>query len=200
MNPPRLAILASGQGSTLKSIVDAQLSGALQASIAGVLSNRPGIGALSVARNFDIPTMVLDPKAFHNRTEWNEAVLETLKKWQVDWVILAGFLTLLGAPVLRAFPNRIVNTHPSLLPKFGGPGMYGRRVHEAVLASGDRETGFSVHLVNEQYDEGRILIQMKVGIQPSDRVEDIEARVRSLEQRHFPKIINDLVTARMKVN
>lgn len=120
-------------------------------------------------------------------------LLEKLQAEKIDWVILAGFLLKIPVELIRAFPNRMVNIHPALLPKYGGKGMYGMHVHQAVKDAGDTETGITIHLVNENYDEGKIIFQAATGLDPADSPADIAAKVHSLEHRYFPGVIDSLL-------
>lgn len=193
----KIAICASGEGSNFEAIVRASRSGALQAEVVGLISNRASSGALRRAQALGVPSAILAAKDFPSRSLWDHAMLGQLKAWNADWVALAGYLALVGPEVVRAFSKRIVNTHPALLPKFGGEGMYGLRVHEAVLKAGERETGITVHLVDEEYDRGLILEQVKVDVLPSDRPETLAERIKALENQVYPRILNDLVTGRL---
>jgi formyltetrahydrofolate-dependent phosphoribosylglycinamide formyltransferase len=178
----RLAVCVSGRGSNLVALLDA-LAGSPLARVVLVLSNRPEAPALAKARDRGIPAAALrDPS---DTQEW----LRQLQSERVDLVVLAGYLKLVPAGVIAAYQNRIVNIHPSLLPAFGGPGMYGRRVHEAVLASGTQVTGATVHLVDEQYDRGQILAQAQVPVLPGDTPEVLAARVLRAEHALLPAVV-----------
>ena len=179
----RLAILASGEGTTLQSIVDAMHSRALKAEIVMVISNNKNSGALSRARASGLPAMHLSGMTHPGLAELDRAVCSALITSQADVIVLAGYLKKIGPLTLRRFRKAILNTHPSLLPRHGGRGMYGRRVHEAVLACADHETGVSVHLVDAEYDTGTVIAQTKTRIGRSDTVETVEARVQSLERQ-----------------
>lgn len=196
----KISILASGDGSNFQALVEASRSGILRAEVAGLITNRPKAPALTRAENLKIPAKTLSPKAFSQRDDWDRAVLKTLQEWETDWVVLAGFLTLIGPKVLKAYPNRVVNIHPALLPSFGGEGMYGMRVHEAVIGAQARETGITMHLVSEEYDRGKILAQFKIPVHPGESADDLAARVRELEHRHYPRVLNDLVQGRINTN
>jgi len=196
----KISILASGDGSNFQALVEASRSGILNAEVAGLITNRPKAPALLRAENLKIPSATLSPKAFSQRDDWDRAVLKTLQEWKTDWVVLAGFLTLIGPRVLKAFPNRVVNIHPALLPNFGGEGMYGMRVHEAVLAAGALETGITLHLVSEEYDRGKNLAQFKIPVIKGESADALAARIRELEHRHYPRVLNDLVQGRLNSN
>lgn len=180
--PMRLAVCVSGRGSNLQALTDA-LRGSSEAQVALVLSNRADAYALERARAQGIATEVL---ADHRSSaEW----LAHLDRHRIDLIVLAGFLKLVPAEVIARFRGRIINIHPALLPEFGGAGMYGRRVHEAVLARGARESGATVHLVDEEYDRGPILAQGRVPVLPGDTPESLASRVLELEHRLLPAVV-----------
>jgi phosphoribosylglycinamide formyltransferase-1 len=193
----KLAVFASGDGSNFQALVEASRSGALAADVVGLIANRGKIGALGRAARLHVPAAIMSPKAFTSRADWDRAVVKQLKDWGVEWIALAGFLALIGPELLRSFPGRIVNSHPSLLPRHGGHGMYGSNVHAAVLAAGDRETGITVHTIDEQYDRGAILSQLKVPVLEGDTLSTLEARVKAAEISFYPKVLNELVTGRL---
>lgn len=178
----RLAVCVSGRGSNLVALLDA-LRGSPLAEVAVVLSNRGDAPALDRARERGIPAAVLSD--YRNGVEW----LALLERHRVDLVVLAGYLKLVPAEVIAAFRGRILNIHPALLPAFGGPGMYGHHVHEAVLASGAACSGATVHLVDEQYDRGAILAQARVPVLPGDTPATLAARVLEAEHRLLPAVV-----------
>ena len=178
----RVAVCVSGGGSNLQALLD-RLQGAEPARVVLVLSNRADAGGLERARLAGIPAEVLADPA--DASEW----ITRLGRRDVDLLVLAGYLKLVPPGVVQKFPGRIVNVHPALLPNFGGPGMYGRRVHEAVLASGARESGPTVHLVDEIYDRGEILAQRRVPVLPGDTPEVLAARVLEAEHRLLPDVV-----------
>lgn len=194
---PKIAILASGEGTNFQALVEASRQGILKAEVCGLITNRSGVGALSRAQKLGVPTQILEPKKFKDREEWDRAVLKTLQGWNADWVVLAGFLVLVGPKVLSAFSDKVVNIHPALLPKFGGAGMYGLRVHQAVLKAGDSESGITVHLVNMEYDRGRILAQFKIPTAGLTKAEALAERIHQLEHEHYPRVLNDLLWGRL---
>lgn len=158
------------------------------AEIALVASNKPDAFVLERAKKFDVPTFTF------SRKEMEAGVLlEKLQEEKIDWVILAGFLLKIPVELTRAFPDRMVNIHPALLPKYGGKGMYGSFVHEAVKAAGDTETGITIHLVNENYDEGRIVFQASTPLTSEDTPDSIAQKVHALEHKHFPEVIEGLL-------
>lgn len=159
-----------------------------KAEIALVAANKADAFVLERAKKFNVPTFTF------TRKEMEAGILlEKLQQEKIDWVILAGFLLKIPVELTRAFPDRMVNIHPALLPKYGGKGMYGSFVHEAVKAAGDAETGITIHLVNENYDEGRIVFQASVPLSDSDTPASIAEKVHALEHKHFPKVIEGLM-------
>jgi len=178
----RIAVCVSGGGSNLQALLD-RLRGEASARVVLVLSDRGEAGGLERARKAGIPAEVLaDPS---DASEW----ITRLGRRDVELVVLAGFLKLVPAGVVQKFGGRIINVHPALLPDFGGAGMYGRRVHAAVLASGARESGPTVHLVDEEYDRGTILAQRRVPVLPDDTPEVLAARVLEAEHRLLPDVV-----------
>jgi formyltetrahydrofolate-dependent phosphoribosylglycinamide formyltransferase len=177
----RLAVAISGRGSNLAALLAALPAGA-PAEVALVLSNRAAVGLLQAAQR-GIPTLVLtDPTD-------GRAWLEALAAHRIDLIVLAGYLKLVPPAVVERFRGRMINTHPALLPGFGGPGMYGHRVHEAVIASGQRTSGATVHLVDEAYDRGAILAQERVPVLPDDTAATLAARVLEVEHRLLPAVV-----------
>jgi formyltetrahydrofolate-dependent phosphoribosylglycinamide formyltransferase len=178
----RVAVAVSGRGSNLEALLRALGPGA-PAHVVLVLSNRADAGAVARARAADVDAEVLtDPS---DPVEW----LEPLARHRADLLVLAGYLKLVPSGVVSRYRDRIVNVHPALLPAFGGPGMYGRRVHEAVLASGARQSGATVHLVDEVYDHGAVLAQGRVPVLPGDTPETLAARVLAVEHRLLPAVV-----------
>ena len=186
---PRLAVLASGSGSNLQAIHDdlQQRGDAAPIALALVVSDRVAAGALERARGWGVP-------AVHLPREANDGLGAVLAEYSITHVALAGYLRLIPADVVRAFAGRMVNVHPALLPAFGGPGMYGQRVHEAVIAAGARLSGPTVHFVTEHYDEGAIIAQWPVPVQASDTAVSLAARVLAAEHRLYPWCIAALAS------
>jgi formyltetrahydrofolate-dependent phosphoribosylglycinamide formyltransferase len=180
--PMRVAVAVSGRGSNLDALLRT-LAPARNAEVVLVLSNRADAGGLDIARARGIATLVLPDPA--DAAAW----LDALEHAQVDLLVLAGYLKLVPAAVVARWRGRIINLHPALLPAFGGPGMYGRRVHEAVLRSGAAESGASVHLVDEVYDRGQVLAQERVPVLPGDTPETLAARVLAVEHRLLPAVV-----------
>jgi phosphoribosylglycinamide formyltransferase-1 len=195
--PAKIAILASGDGSNFEALARAAQTGVLPAQVVGLITNRDGVEALNRARRLGIPAEVLIPKNFAIRAEWDKAVTEQLKSWGAEWVVCAGFLALLGPQLLQSYPQRVVNSHPALLPKYGGHGMYGDKVHAAVVAAGESETGITFHLVDEVYDHGRVLVQEKIPVLPGETAASLAARLKARENEIFPKVLADLLSGRL---
>jgi phosphoribosylglycinamide formyltransferase-1 len=193
-----LIVCASGEGTNFEAIVRASQDGHLAARVTGLVTNRPGIGALRRAQKLGIPSVVLNPKNFASRSDWDRAMVSQFQEWKADYVVLAGYLALIGPEVLKAFAQRVVNSHPALLPKFGGEGMYGDHVHAAVVKAGEKESGVTIHLIDEVFDRGKILAQERVVVLPNDTAETLSRRVKDLEVLLYPKVINDMVTGRLK--
>lgn len=191
---PRLAILASGEGTTLQALLDAIGTDRLRTQIVVVISNNSGSGALRRARDAGIATAHLSAQTHPDPDQLDQAILDALSAANADWVLLAGYLKKLGPRVLARYRGRIVNTHPALLPKFGGPGMYGHRVHEAVLGAGEVETGVSVHLVETEYDTGPVLAQCRVPVLPGDTAATLAARVQAREREFLVEVLGQLLT------
>ena len=181
--PVRVAVLVSGGGTNLQALLDA-LHDSPIARVTRVISNRPDAGALERARRAGVPTTVL--RDANDPAELQSALAGA------QLVVLAGYLKLVHSSVVARFRGRMINVHPALLPAFGGPGMYGRRVHEAVLASGAKESGATVHFVDEAFDRGAIIAQEKVPVQKGDTAETLAARVLEAEHRLLPKVVLDL--------
>lgn len=184
----RIAIFASGSGSNAENIVR-YFSGNDEIEISLILSNKKEAFVHERAKKLGIPSYTF------SKTEFDEAdlILETLQQYEIDFIVLAGFLLKVPRPILEAFPNRIINIHPALLPKYGGKGMYGDRVHRAVIDAGEKESGISIHYVNEHYDEGNIIFQATCEVLPSDSPDDIAQKVHQLEYNYFPEVIEKII-------
>ena len=178
----RLAVLASHEGSTLQALIDACANQSLQAEVVVVISNNSKAGALHRAAIASIETRHISGKTHGNEAAANQAIAATLAEFQADWVLLLGYMKKMGTETLTQYSGRIINTHPALLPKFGGQGFFGRKVHEAVYAAGVSETGATLHLVGHEYDTGPILAQTQVPVRPGDDVDRIEQRVKAAEK------------------
>ena len=188
-----IAIFASGSGSNAQKIVE-HFAQHPTIKVSLILCNNPQAGVIQRAENLNVPLYLFDREAYKSGK-----VLETLQEQAIDWVILAGFLWLVPKALVAAFPNRMLNLHPALLPKFGGKGMYGHFVHEAVVAAAESESGITIHFVNEHYDEGGIVFQASYPVLPSDTPDDVAAKGQVLENEHFAKVIETtILTANKK--
>ena len=179
-----IAIFASGSGSNTENIIRYfRENEAIQVSL--VISNRSDAYVLERAHRLGVPCNVF-PKE-----DWvaGDEILAVLQEYHIDFVVLAGFLVRVPDLLLHAYPNKIINIHPALLPKFGGKGMYGNRVHEAVVAAGEKKSGITIHYINERYDEGNIVFQAVCPVLPTDSPEDVAKKVHALEYEHFPRVI-----------
>jgi phosphoribosylglycinamide formyltransferase 1 len=188
---PKIAIFASGNGSNAQRIYD-YFSGKGILEIAAIYCNNPEAYILERAKNLNIPSVLFNRPTFYQTQE----ILEDLMNRKVDWIILAGFLWLIPDYLLKAFPNTIVNIHPALLPKYGGKGMYGNRVHEAVIASGDAQSGITIHFVNEAYDEGQVIFQETCEVTSIDTPESLALKIHGLEYRYFPEVIEKIIQSK----
>lgn len=188
----RVAVLASHGGSILQAVIDAIEAGGLPARLVLVISNNSQAQALDRAVQHGIPTMHLSSHTHPESDDLDAAMTGVLKTSDPDWVLLAGYMKRLGPRTLAAFHNKIINTHPALLPKHGGKGLYGRRVHQAVLDAGDAESGATVHLVEGEYDSGPILSQVRVPVKAADTAQSLEARVQAAERKLIATTLTEL--------
>ncbi len=188
-----IAIFASGAGSNAQTIIDYFREGH-GVRVALVVSNRADAGVLQIAENEGIPYAIVGKEEYLDE----EILLGLLQFHKIDFVVLAGFLWLIPPFLIAKYPNRIVNIHPALLPKYGGKGMYGTKVHEAVKAAGEAESGITIHYVNEHFDEGEIIFQAQCPIAPEDTADDIRKKVQALEHEHYPKVLTELLKTRKK--
>lgn len=187
----RIAILASGNGSNAENIIRYFQSRGNEAEVALVISNKADAKVLSRAEALGVPSIVVPKRDFNNE----EFLTELMRDNRIDFIVLAGFLLMIPDFLISLYPEKIVNIHPSLLPKYGGKGMYGSHVHEAVVAAGEKESGITIHLVNEHCDGGRIVFQAKVPVDRDDTPDDVATKVHALEYAHFPHVIEKLVLA-----
>jgi phosphoribosylglycinamide formyltransferase-1 len=184
----RIAIFASGSGSNAQKIMEHFKRNA-EAEVVLILTNNPQAYVLQRADNFEIPSHIFTRREFYETDD----VIRLLKNLQVDLIVLAGFLWLVPESLLKAFPNKIINLHPALLPKHGGKGMYGDHVHKAVLAAKEEESGITIHFVSENFDEGEIIHQSRFKIDSSDNLEVVKFKGQQLEHQHFPRVIESLL-------
>ena len=186
-----VAIFASGSGTNAENIAR-YFSKSETVKVAVVLSNNKNVGVHARVNNLGIPSFVFSRDEFVEGTP----ILAKLAEYQIDLIVLAGFMNKISDALLTAYPGKIINIHPALLPKYGGKGMYGMHVHEAVVAAGERETGITIHYIDEHYDEGTVIFQATCPGLPSDTPEEVAAKVHALEYAHYPKIIEDLLATR----
>jgi phosphoribosylglycinamide formyltransferase-1 len=192
----RIAALASHGGSVLQAVIDACESGTLPATVSLVISNNSGSGALERAKSHGIPTTHLSSSSHPDADALDAAIEQALIDAEADWVLLSGYMKKLGPRTLDRYRNRILNTHPALLPKYGGQGYYGSKVHEAVIEAGETESGATVHLVDGDYDTGPILAQVKVPVRSSDTAATLEERVKEAERKLIVTTLGELASRR----
>jgi phosphoribosylglycinamide formyltransferase-1 len=195
----RLAIFASGRGTNFQAILDAIAARRLQAQVVLYVSNRPDAGALQIARSARIPAAVIEERQFVEAADYERTLLEHMAKHEVNFIALAGFMRKIPAGVVRQFRHRIVNIHPALLPSFGGKGMYGHRVHAAVLEYGCKVTGVTVHLVDEEYDTGPPILQRCVPVLDDDTPESLAVRVLEVEHQLYPEALQLFAEDRVRI-
>ncbi|MFC5409993.1 phosphoribosylglycinamide formyltransferase [Larkinella bovis] len=191
----RIAIFASGSGTNAEKIAD-YFTDHPEVEVTLILSNNPKAGVIERARRgfgpdrkLHVPVLVFDRKTFYE----SERIVQLLQKQAVDLIVLAGFMWLIPESLVKAFPQRMINIHPALLPKYGGKGMYGHFVHEAVVASGEPESGITIHYVNERYDEGNIIFQASCALDPQDTPDEVARKVQVLEHRYFPEVVEQVL-------
>ena len=185
---PKLAVLVSGNGSNLQSIIDHIAEGKIKAQIAVVLSNKPDAYAIARAYKAGIPTSIVPHDMYENRKEFDRALIEELNRFGVEWIVLAGFMRILGTELINKYPDRVLNIHPSLLPKY--PGL---NAIQKAFNNAETETGVTVHFVSEGVDSGHIILQEKVKISPEDTLETLEAKVHQVEHQIYPKAIQKVL-------
>jgi len=190
-----LAFFASHNGSNMQAVIDACNSGDLKAKPCAVISNNSDSGALARARQEGIPAYHLSSKTHPDPAQLDQAALAILTQHQADLVILAGYMKKLGEKTLSAYQGRVLNIHPALLPKYGGQGMYGMRVHEAVIAAGDKETGVTIHWVDREYDHGAIVAQCRLPVYATDTAESLAERVLEREHTFLVETLKRMVDA-----
>ncbi|MBK9936246.1 MAG: phosphoribosylglycinamide formyltransferase [Cytophagaceae bacterium] len=184
----KLAIFASGSGSNAENIFNYFIENK-EIEISLILTNNPQAGVIERANRMNIPVVIFNRNTFSK----SDKIVELLKNQGIDWVILAGFLWLIPKNLIESFPEKIINIHPALLPKFGGKGMWGHHVHEAVVTQKEKESGITIHYVNEKYDEGKVIFQAKCTVNETDTADTVAEKVHQLEYEHFPKIIEKCV-------
>lgn len=184
-----IAIFASGAGSNAQKIID-HLRNSTIARVKLILCNKPGAGVLDIAARENIATVLIDKELFFRSDDY----VKMLEEAQTDLIVLAGFLWKIPSNLVAAFPNRIINIHPALLPKYGGKGMYGNFVHQAVIEAGDAESGITIHYVNDKYDDGRVILQERCAIDENDTAESLAQKVHALEHQWYPVIVERLLS------
>ena len=189
-NKTRIAIFASGTGSNARKVIE-HFKDHTSVQVALVVSNKKDAGVLDIAKEHHIDTLIVSKSIFYE----TEDILKHLSNYKISFIVLAGFLLLVPQYIISRFNKKIVNIHPALLPKFGGKGMFGSHVHEAVKTAGETETGITIHYCNEHYDEGSTIFQARCTVSPDDTPQDIARKVLALEHEHFAKVIDRLLTA-----
>ena len=192
-----VAIFASGSGTNAQNLIEYFNYGKNRSNktspdtkVEVVICNKPGAYVLTRAEKLGIPTAVLNKEELTNSTE---RLFELLKQYSIDYIILAGYLLKIPAELIEMYPDKIINIHPALLPAYGGKGMYGHHVHEAVVAAKEKESGITIHLVDEKYDNGKILFQAKCSIDPTDTPDDVAEKIHHLEQANFPRVVDEYI-------
>lgn len=186
-----IAIFASGTGSNAQKIID-YFRGSESVRIGLIVCNKPGAGVLNIAGKENIPSLLIEKERFFRGDHY----LPELKESGIDFIVLAGFLWKIPDALIRTFPDSIINIHPALLPSYGGKGMYGRFVHEAVIHAGEKESGITIHFVDEKYDHGKIIFQARVNIGPSESPDSLAEKVHALEHKHYPRVIEEVILKR----
>jgi phosphoribosylglycinamide formyltransferase-1 len=184
-----IALFASGRGSNFEALHRVLSEQRIDAAIAVVISNNSDAGVLALARSLNIPALHLSRRQFSTDKEFVDAQISVLASYNTDLIVLAGYMKKLDASVIGLYRNRILNIHPALLPKYGGQGMYGHYVHEAVIAAGETESGATVHIVSDEYDKGPIVLQERVQIAPGETPESLSAKVLTVEHALLPKAV-----------
>lgn len=183
-----IAIFASGSGTNTKAIIEYFSSKNLQ-PVKLILSNNKDAFVLQRAKQYNIKGISFNREIFYK----TNVIAKILEAEKIDFIVLAGFMWLVPIYLLQRYRNKIINIHPALLPKFGGKGMYGMHVHEAVIAKGEKESGITIHYVNDEYDKGKIILQVKCFVQPDDTAESLAQKVHELEYEHYPKVIESII-------
>lgn len=196
----RLAVFASGRGSNFQAILKQIQQGIIPATVGLCVTNNPNAGVIQIARENEIPVKICSPKDYPDSKSYNDDILSALIESEIEYIILAGYLKLIGMQIVDRFSNKIVNIHPALLPSFGGKGMYGHHVHDAVFTRGVKFSGATVHLVNNEYDAGPIVLQKVVSIEDAKSPEEIAERVLKIEHEIFPQAVKLLVEDKLEVD
>lgn len=186
--PKKIVVFASGSGSNAENIIR-YFQDSETVKVASVFSNKPSAKVLDRAQKLNVTALYFDRDAFYNTNE----VLHILEDIKPDLIVLAGFLWLFPTTILKKFEKKVINLHPALLPKYGGKGMFGSNVHQAVLENKEKETGITIHFVNEKYDDGQVIFQKSFPISPEETLTSLTAKIHDLEHRHFPEVIENLL-------
>lgn len=184
----QIAIFASGAGSNAKKIIQ-YFEGNKSILIKLIVCNKPGAGVIEIAGDYNIPVLMIEKERFFR----GDGYLHELNSFKIDFIVLAGFLWKIPEALIQHFRNRIINIHPALLPKYGGKGMYGSKVHEAVIAAGETESGITIHYVDEHYDNGDVIFQAKCQVLPNDSAETLAEKIHRLEHENFPRVVEECV-------
>ena len=191
----KIAVFASGSGTNAEKLFE-KFQHHPEVRVALLLTNNPRAGAIARAEKFGIPVEVFSKDTLEN----TDQIVSSLEQKEINLIVLAGFMIKIPEHLIHAFPDRIINIHPALLPAYGGAGMYGRYVHEAVVAAGEAQTGISIHYVNEHYDEGRIILQVSCSIAPTDSPTDVAAKVQQLEHQYYPEVVEEIALTLREAN
>lgn len=194
-SPVNLAIFASGTGTNARKILE-HFSKHPGIKVALVVSNKPAAGVLDVAKDFGVPTFLIEKEEFFR----GHSYIPLLREIGIDFIILAGFLWKIPPALVAAYPSRMINIHPALLPKYGGKGMYGKFVHEAVIAAGEKESGITIHYVDEQYDHGATIFQATCPVEDGDTPETLAEKIHALEHAHFPQVVEEAILSQLVKN
>ncbi|HEX6981670.1 MAG TPA: phosphoribosylglycinamide formyltransferase [Balneolaceae bacterium] len=197
-----IVVFASGSGTNFQAIIDAVESGKIDGRLRGLITNKPDIGAIKRAKKHNIEYSILSPADFTDADKYTRVLLQTLNEWETDIIALAGYLVKVPTEIINRYEGRILNIHPALLPKYGGKGFYGLKVHQAVVENEELESGCTVHLVTDEYDAGPVLAQAKVAVKKSDDASTLAKRILEQEHRLYPKVIAkmaDKINAKSKI-
>jgi len=189
-----VSFLVSGRGSNFHAVAKAIMKGTIPAKMGVVISDKEGVRALDIAQELSIPAFYINPKQYKSRQEHEKAMVHLLREYNTDVVVTAGYMRLLTPYFVHEFKNKIINIHPALLPKYGGKGMYGQYVHQAVLDNKETESGITIHYVDEVYDHGHIIFQATCPVLTNDTAASLAKRVAALEHAHFPRVIEQLIS------
>ncbi|MBO6536052.1 MAG: phosphoribosylglycinamide formyltransferase [Balneolaceae bacterium] len=188
-----IVVFASGSGSNFQSLIEATLTGQIPGVITGLITDRKNIQAIDRAKKHNIPVEILNPSSFDNEETYSTTLLKTLSRFNTDLIVLAGYLKKIPNSIISIYQNRILNIHPSLLPKYGGKGFYGKRVHQAVIENNEAESGCTVHLVTEIYDDGPVLGQSKIMLAEDETADSLAKKILALEHKLYPQVISDFL-------